>query len=274
MGLSNNAKYKATSHFKDRLSERFDIQRSKWHDFMRKVYSTLQKDVRKSALASPREVHYSPQYECYVVVDPANFKLITIYSNEEIFENKLIFEHIQEQIAKAEALETAQSQTELDQTACEVLVDGEYVQAKELNQVLIEDDYADAEEVVFEGFDEESEDFAKDEEPKELVVKDFSLELAEEAIDPELEEEPYNEDPYEELRQKFLLEQEELLKKQEYYYAKQVISDNAQVFDNFIKAYNRILNGSASRANRNYLHDLYELHKDIDAILNQSNVRW
>lgn len=82
MGLRHSERYGPTSHFKDRLAERFNIHGASWQLFMRQLYPKLEYDERLSTRNTQKaDVYHARKKGIYVVVDPKNYKLITIFKN-------------------------------------------------------------------------------------------------------------------------------------------------------------------------------------------------
>lgn len=82
MGLRHSERYGPTSHFKDRLAERFNIHGASWKLFMRQLYPKLEYDERLSTRNTQKaDVYHARKKGIYVVVDPKNYKLITIFKN-------------------------------------------------------------------------------------------------------------------------------------------------------------------------------------------------
>lgn len=103
MGLANNLDYEATSHFKERLHERFNIAPGQWKSFMKQVYGSLKKDpYLTSKQGKNYQVYVSEVRKMVVVVDPKNKKLITVYHDTNALEDNLIELHAnkEENIAK------------------------------------------------------------------------------------------------------------------------------------------------------------------------------
>ena len=91
MGLPNNAQYKTTAHFRQRLAERFNIHGVAWQQFMRRLYPklTLMKDY-PTQHGKNCEVYISKEDEIIVVVDPKNKNLITIFKDPDSIEQEII----------------------------------------------------------------------------------------------------------------------------------------------------------------------------------------
>lgn len=82
MGLRHSERYSPTSHFKDRLAERFNIHGASWQLFMRQLYPKLEYDERLSTRNTQKaDVYHARKKGIYLVVDPKNYKLITIFKN-------------------------------------------------------------------------------------------------------------------------------------------------------------------------------------------------
>lgn len=82
MGLRHSERYGPTSHFKDRLAERFNIHGASWQLFMRQLYPKLEYDECLSTRNTQKaDVYHARKKGIYVVVDPKNYKLITIFKN-------------------------------------------------------------------------------------------------------------------------------------------------------------------------------------------------
>ena len=92
MGLSENSKYTSTKHFRDRLFERYGVPDSQWKQHMARMYGNLKLDNEKTAQcqqlpgAKNRQIYYSEKDSAYIVVDPINYKLITIFDNPDTIE--------------------------------------------------------------------------------------------------------------------------------------------------------------------------------------------
>lgn len=90
MGLSHSERYEPTSHFKDKLAERFNIHGAAWKLYMRQLYPKLEYDKRLSTRNTQKaDVYHSRKNGIYLVVDPKGYKLITIFKDINELEHEL-----------------------------------------------------------------------------------------------------------------------------------------------------------------------------------------
>lgn len=89
-GLSNNHEYVPTAHFKQRLSERLNINGNGWQNYIKQLYSTLEyDDYLSKQQPHNQEVYVSKKKNVQIVVDPIEKKLITIYIPGDYIHNNL-----------------------------------------------------------------------------------------------------------------------------------------------------------------------------------------
>ena len=86
MALKNAQFYEPTSHFLERLEERYDVPMTDWRKFMVKVYSSLEKNDAKtiSEQKANRSCWRSKKLNLEVIVDEKKLRLITIYPLKQI----------------------------------------------------------------------------------------------------------------------------------------------------------------------------------------------
>lgn len=258
MGLSNNDKYKATQHFKQRLFERYGVETTNWKPFMRTIYSTLHRDVEKTeshheflrktlpngqrAQIENTEIWHSDEHHCYVVVDKKNFKLITIFEDPDYTEQEI--------------LSTIQSENNMklkDQVGVPVIDEPEYEEFKgDLNIETPYDVFPDEPEYEYEMVNttpetsEHNDESDNTEDPYVVELSDFAAELDR--------------------------ERDLLVRKTRYRFAQKVMQLNAETFENFIKAYERVITGNATQTNMDKMDELYQLKQQLDQIFPQMKI--
>lgn len=249
MGLSNNDKYKATQHFKQRLFERYGVETTNWKPFMRTIYGSLHRDVEKTeshheylrktlpngqrAQIENTEIWHSDEHHCYVVVDKKNFKLITIFEDPDYTEQEI--------------LSTIQSENNMklkDQ------VDSPNIDAinSETPYDVITDIHGNEHEMVNATPEtgEHNDETDDTEDPYVVELSNFAAELDR--------------------------ERELLIRKTRYRFAQKVMQLNAETFENFTKAYERVITGNATQTNMDKMDELYQLKQQLDQIFPQMKI--